>query len=229
MELLRDLLDLLAPSSCDGCGRRAAPPWCAACAAAAPPPRPACVRCGGATRLGHGCWPVDAGVECTVVLHGWTGPVATAIARAKDVGRTEVLLAAGEQLAAAVRAAGVEAPGLVVPVATDRRRARRRGADHALAIARGTARGLGVPVARLVRPVGAMSDHGRVTPDERAALPAPRLVVVRPPPPHVLVVDDVLTTGATLRAVVDVLRAAGAARVDVGVLARAGQRHLTGA
>ena len=37
---------------------------------------------------------------------------------------------------------------------------------------------------------------------------------------HIAIVDDVLTTGATVREVAQVLRAAGAARVDVWVAAR---------
>jgi ComF family protein len=42
-----------------------------------------------------------------------------------------------------------------------------------------------------------------------------------PPPPHVVLVDDVMTTGATLDAAARVLKRAGAKRVDVWVLARA--------
>ncbi|MEL0027257.1 MAG: phosphoribosyltransferase family protein [Perlucidibaca sp.] len=37
---------------------------------------------------------------------------------------------------------------------------------------------------------------------------------------HVLLIDDVLTTGATLRALCPCLQAAGATRIDVMVIAR---------
>jgi predicted amidophosphoribosyltransferase len=41
------------------------------------------------------------------------------------------------------------------------------------------------------------------------------------PPPHVAIVDDVMTTGATLREATRVLRRAGVERVDAWALARA--------
>jgi predicted amidophosphoribosyltransferase len=40
-------------------------------------------------------------------------------------------------------------------------------------------------------------------------------------PPHVVVLDDVMTTGATLAECVRVLKRAGVRRVDVWALARA--------
>jgi ComF family protein len=45
---------------------------------------------------------------------------------------------------------------------------------------------------------------------------------------HVLIIDDILTTGATARAAAQVLRKAGAASVWVATLARARRVHSTG-
>jgi predicted amidophosphoribosyltransferase len=46
---------------------------------------------------------------------------------------------------------------------------------------------------------------------------------------HVALVDDVMTTGATLRAVATALRRAGVGRIEVWVLARAPVRLRGGA
>jgi predicted amidophosphoribosyltransferase len=98
---------------------------------------------------------------------------------------------------------------------TDRRR-RERGFDQAELLARAVARRLGRPCRRLLRRLGDDHQTGR-TRSER--LGGPRLVVVGVPPRNVLLIDDVVTTGATVRAAVEALRSAGAARVEPWVAA----------
>src|SRR5215207_4922053 len=96
------------------------------------------------------------------------------------------------------------------PTTTRRRRA--RGYDQAEVLARATARPLGVPVRALLRradQAGSQTGRGR---RERLAL-APSFVATRPVRGRVLVVDDVVTTGATLHAASMVLLAAGATAV----------------
>lgn len=99
------------------------------------------------------------------------------------------------------------------PTTAERRTA--RGADQAQLLARALARRLGVPARRLLRKTSVAQQTGR-TRAQRLRAPS---FVARPLRPglRVLLVDDVVTTGATLRAASRALHAAGAA--DVACLA----------
>lgn len=115
-------------------------------------------------------------------------------------------------------------PQLLLTVPLHRSRLRRRGYNQALELARPLARSLGVPVnhdALLRRrateaqtELGAVARrrnvHGAFALREGIVLPA-----------HVAIIDDVMTTGATLAECSRVLRRAGVQRVDVWALARA--------
>ncbi|HEU4365778.1 MAG TPA: phosphoribosyltransferase family protein [Candidatus Krumholzibacteria bacterium] len=119
-------------------------------------------------------------------------------------------------LPARARAADV----LVTPVPMDDASRRRRGFNQAEALARALARQWGLPLATGVidkpAPTAAQSLLGREArernlaaafgPGRRAALVTGR---------DVLLVDDLVTTGATARACARALRSAGAARVRV--------------
>ncbi len=109
---------------------------------------------------------------------------------------------------------------LVVAVPTAPARVRQRGFDHAAVLARGVARALGIPTAPVLRTCGRTPDRGRG--DHDGDLPDGAIRPRGTCPPRVLLVDDVLTTGATVRSAVGALREAGAVQVHVGVLARAG-------
>jgi competence protein ComFC len=100
------------------------------------------------------------------------------------------------------------------PTSKDRRR--RRGFDQAELLARRVARELGLPSAALLRRAHGPPQTGRLAAERRVG-PAFVVVAARVPS-HVLVVDDVVTTGATLTAAARALRHAGAATV-VGVAA----------
>ena len=100
------------------------------------------------------------------------------------------------------------------PTTPARRRA--RGYDQAEELARAVGRRLGVPARALLRRTSSEPQHGRPR-AERLAGPAfaPRRAVTG----HVLLVDDVTTTGATLRAAERCLYRAGADAVQAVAVA----------
>jgi len=112
---------------------------------------------------------------------------------------------------------------VIVPMPLARRRQRERGYNQAARIAGGLASTLGVRCSeRLLRRVRDTESQARLTRAARltnvqAAFRGSKRVAGR----SVLLVDDVLTTGATADSAARALRVAGAASVHVVVLARA--------
>ena len=114
-------------------------------------------------------------------------------------------------------------PDAVVPVPLHRARLRRRGYDQALELARPLARSLDLPLRDdLLQRIRATAPQSELSAPARrrnlndafAVKPGIRL------PAHVVLVDDVMTTGATLHAAAGALKRAGVQRVDAWVCAR---------
>ncbi len=101
--------------------------------------------------------------------------------------------------------------GELVPVPTARLRSLARGFDPAAEIAAALARRSGLPLRPCLRRRGGGRQVGRRR-AERVGHP-PLIELRGPAPRSALLVDDVLTTGATLAACARALRAAGAVRV----------------
>ncbi len=194
---LDDILALLAPTRCAACDERSSgEPFCSHCELLLEP------------------------ADEPFAVYEYGGPVADAIQRFKYDGRVELASPLGSRMAQeTARWDGrVDA---VVPVPLHWRRRRRRGYDQAALLARPVARALGVPCRvrglRRVRntpPQVELSHADRARNIEGAFSPH-RLRGAR----RVLLIDDVRTTGATLRAATRALRQAGVDEVHPLVLA----------
>lgn len=232
-------------------GRLLLPPRCLVCAEAGDQDRDLCVRCALALpfnlRACAGCaLPLPA---CADDPHGDARLCGRCLRHPPPLTRTvapllygppldrllprlkfHADLAAGRLLAQltgdAVQArfdAGLSRPEALVPVPLHADRLRERGYDQALELARPLARrfglGLRAGLLRRCRATGAQSEL-----DARARRRNVRRAFVAAGaelPSHVALVDDVMTTGATLAACALALRRAGVDRIDAWVVARA--------
>jgi predicted amidophosphoribosyltransferase len=213
-DTLACVLDLVLPLQCGGCGAPSTR-WCRGCAAALEV----------AVDEPHVLAPrADPGVP-VFALGRYAGPRRQAIVALKEHGRRDLAGPLSRALALGIHRLntwGVLAePLTVVPAPTRRSAARRRGGDPVLRIAAlataGSPRHTVAPVLRtaaLVRDSVGLNSSAR----ERNIAGRVRLTGAAPPG-EVLLVDDILTTGATAREAVRVLTAAGAAVSAVLTLA----------
>jgi ComF family protein len=217
---------LLSPTCvlCGACGADGGD-LCAGCAADLPHNTPACPRC---------ALPLAAPAPACAHCLRRAPPQAATFAALRYEGAARHLLprykfgadlAIGRVLADLLLAVVAEAarPGLVVPVPLHPARLRERGFDQAWELARAVAGRLDVParadVLRRARATAAQTGLGAVA--RRRNLRDAFVVAGDVAGRHLALVDDVMTTGATVEAAARALRRAGASRVDVWVVARA--------
>lgn len=231
--LLAALLDLLWPPLCLGCEREA---WdavpseglCCDCAARLESPLARCARCArplGPFTLGHGCrrcaeelWPVEG----IVAGHAYRGVARALVVALKFQGLAAAARPLGRRLADALAAQRV--PGdLLVPVPLSRARRRARGFNQATLLAREVARRLVLDLDEraLTRVRHDVAQSG-MAPGRRRRGPrgAFRVRPERVRGRCVLLVDDVLTSGATALACARALYRAGALSVVIAVACR---------
>lgn len=193
--LLADLLDLVLPRRCAGCGA-ASGTLCAGCRPAGPP------------------LPVG-GLEVPVAAAAtYAGGLRRALLAYKERDRRDLAAVFGALLAAAVAAVPTAAATgrlVLVPVPSSPAARAARGGDHLRRLAARAGRRTGLRVAsQALTLVRVPRDSAGLTVAERAANLA-RAMAATPAPPGAtaLVVDDVVTTGTTLAEAVRALRAAG--------------------
>ena len=207
------LVDLVLPVECGGCGAPSAT-WCDTCArtlmVASDEPILVTPR-------------LDPGVP-VFSLGRYAGVRREAIVAVKERGRADLippLSAALHTGLTHLSAWGVvDMPLTLVPAPTRRSAARRRGGDPVTRMARGAERS-GTTVAAALRMRAFTRDSVGLSAAQRQRNIAGRVVLWRPVQGQVLLVDDVVTTGATAAESVRVLHAAGARVTAVLAIAHA--------
>ncbi len=235
------LADLIVPLSCAGCGGRGAS-VCRACAAELRGPAFLAVAGPMATPRRRGLPP------CLAAAH-YGGRVRPLLLAYKERGRVDAARPLGAALARAVARAlpaasggptGVWVPSppapavVLVPVPSTAAARRRRGFDHLALLCSAAAavlrrHGHRVHVAPVLRAVRRLADQAGLGATARAAnlagafeLANPARAARRaalPAGARVIVIDDVLTTGATVAEAVRALRAASVRTAAVAVVA----------
>jgi ComF family protein len=111
----------------------------------------------------------------------------------------------------------------VLPVPLHWRRKAMRGFNQATEIAKPIARSLSVPLVSIVRRKRATPFQSGLDAAERARNLRRAFTIIRPASyTHILIVDDVVTTGATVQALATLLLSSEVTKVSVLAVARAG-------
>jgi len=213
------VLDLALPARCPGCGVEGAP----ICATCAPALDARLERAPGAP-IG-----LASDIPAPLVQLEWCAPFEGVVRRAlhhlKYDGEQRLARPLGQAIARRWWRAGAGGEWLVpVPVHADR--ARVRGFDQAELIAIEAAAALGLPAVRLLERGRATIAQYELGHDERAANVSGAFRLRPDVPPTavtdrwIVLVDDVVTTGATLAACAEPLMAAGALAVSAATVAR---------
>jgi len=192
-----------------------APPRCGVCAGGCEVGQRLCARCERALRRLSPHWSAVPSIDEAWSAAPYDGAARGLVAALKFGARTGLAEDAAGIIAA--RAPAGLLAGAIVPVPGAPMRRRRRGFDSAEAIAGALARRTGLPIVPCLGRSQGRRQVGRPR-AERIADP-PRVRVLSPAPSRAVLVDDVVTTGATLGACAAALRNAGATRIVAVTLA----------
>jgi predicted amidophosphoribosyltransferase len=199
------VLDLILPLECGGCGAPSTR-WCDACA----------TELAVAAGQPHVVHPrIDPQVP-VFALGRYVGARRQAILAMKEHGRGDLVAPLARALAVGVHRlltwGMVETPLTIVPAPTRRSAARRRGGDPVARLARAAVAGHpDVAVVPALRLRALVRDSVGLGTSARERNIAGRVLLLRGQRPRteVVIVDDIVTTGATARESVRTLRAAG--------------------
>ena len=217
---MRNFLAGLFSGSCYLCRGVAAGLLCAACDADLPRLAPLrCPRCALDSPRGEvcgRCLTEAPHYDATVAVLAYEFPADVLVHSLKFRGELALAGLLGGMLSQRIDSQPVD---VVIPVPLSTRRLRERGYNHAVEIARHVGRGkLDLALCLRERDTPAQMDlpYAERRRNVRDAFRCTRLIAGQ----SVAVVDDVMTTGATLNEIASVLKQAGATRVVNWVVAR---------
>jgi ComF family protein len=218
----------LIPQTCFLCGDAATTlPMCSACWADLPFQGPACVRC--AKRLQKvgickQCQEASKPYTHTQAVFSYLYPLDKLILAAKFHHNMTVLNLLGHLMAQHLT---IESrPDVLIPVPLHPKRLRHRGYNQSLELAKRIGKHTGIPVEmnacqRIINTPPQTNLSGKQRQSNLKG--AFKVVRVEPHWQHLVLIDDVMTTGATVKELASVFKAAGIEQVDVWCCAKSNQ------
>lgn len=220
----------LLAGGCEVCRGWTAGRLCADCRTRFAAPAPRCCRCALRVPAGLACC-VDCQREpppferCLCVAD-YDFPWDRLIGRFKYEQAPELAMLLADCMTAAARAAGMPSAEVLVALPLSAQRLAERGYDQAWELTRRLGQRLGVPARpRLLERRFDGQPQARLTRAQRlrnlqGAFQVPPAAAAVVQGRHLALIDDVMTTGATAHEATRALLAAGAARVDLWLVAR---------
>lgn len=217
------LADLFYPQRCVGCSRRSSDVLCRSCFEGLPEiAPPLCGRCGLPTAFEvygcDGCRTIELAFDGARAPLRYEGVGKGAVHALKYAGHRPVV----ERVMAPLMAGCLEGERFdaVVAVPLHRARLAKRGFNQAEVIGRAVAGRIGAPFLDKLRAVRGTRDQVELTAASRRENVAGAFEARGPIAGRVLLVDDVMTTGATLDECARVLKTSGAGEVYALTLCR---------
>ena len=228
-KFLAPLGNALAPEKCRWCGVRVAHgPVCLECSNALPWNRSACRACAlplisaGAAVCGE-CLKSAPSQDSSWAAFRYENPVVQQILRLKFHEHLQAAHLLGALMAGALAARAEKLPELLIPVPLHRRRLRQRGYNQAVEIGRVLSRLLSIPLATDTahRPLATKEQTELSAVERRRNMRGAFSVSGAVQGRHIALLDDVITTGATVAELARTARKAGAVRIEAWAVARA--------
>ena len=238
---INGLVDLLLPQRCALCRCICETGYCQNCSSLLPWIEHACIQCGShlfapgmrSTRLpAHSstnntvcgqCQLTRPSFSNSIIPFHYKPPISTHIQNLKYSGQLYLSSALGRIISARILQSGAQLPDIIMPIPLHWKRIFHRGFNQSSEISRVIGNQLGIPVStkHLSRRANTLSQTG-LNIQMRRKNTRKAFEVIKPCKGlSIALVDDVVTTGSTVRAASKILIKSGASRIDIWAAAKA--------